>query len=273
MKKQLRAVLSKLESQFYDSYTGWKKTRVAVAALVCVVFAVCIGVALHFIPSNSQDGAQPGVTASADGSQDGTGGFAVGGDGVARPTDTETDSFIPSSRYNSPTPTETPEDEIPDRWSRPAFGDVDASGGVSDDADSGDADSGVSPETVYDDTDTERFRSTVLKTVEKINGNYLLSMNTALAGGDWRSFVSDAVLILSDVSFIGERVKRTLGADSVAAWSALEPVLTQLREEMYLCETSEDAREIAIGETLRNAAALSDTFYSAVLAETSRAAD
>jgi hypothetical protein len=263
----LRIAISQIGNLFYDSYTGLKKKRVVVAALSCVVFTACVIAAARLVPDVFSS--DPETTDLQGDPQYDPGVSGPGNTSVPRPEgDTgkgDTPEFVPAARYTSPTPTEV-EDELPERWSRPVFGDLEASGGIPDGATT---DEGItpSPSSKYEVSDPARLRSVVLKTVEKINGNYLLSMDTALESGDWKSFVSDMVLVLSDVPLIGERVRGTLGSASRDAWEELEPALTRLREELYACETAEDAREVAGGEARLNAVELSGRFYSALEAE------
>ena len=261
--EQLKKWLLRVKDFFYDSYSGWKKKRLAVAggsavAALGLVIAVIITLPSVIEIIGSGDAEDPHIPSIQDvlpGAFQGSGQMAP----------------APNPRDVS-TPTPGQEWSYDDRrWSGPVLGDIDSHGGSTSEEDSRGEPLKEGDEGVYTVPNPYEFwelpievRSTVKRTVERLQNNLLMRMHVGATESDWAKFAADMSTMLMDAPFIGEQVQRVMSEETVSIWTELEAVYGRLYVEVYSCESVTDFLAVADGATRLEAMELTAQFIEAL---------
>lgn len=111
------------------------------------------------------------------------------------------------------------------------------------------------------------LQNVVLLATETIRDSVLLQINNATESGMWNTYLIGARSVLVDVQALGVQIKPNMSKETVASWNTLEPVYVQLYADLYACENAGDLMKVAQSATYKKALSMTAEFLAVLDAE------
>lgn len=291
IKELLSDIWRSCKAFFYDSYSGWKKKRIAIVSGVLAGVVAVVVVFVVVVPRGAlMQTVSSGVEKTID---------ALLPEAIARDVKqalgmepTYDMFYYPELEDDFTYPTDTGESYVIAKeqkksegewvwegsWGPPVQGDIVATEGKAVSKNNKEAQSGNTNQTTGNATVDEggrystwrtqvELQNLVLLETKRIQDNVLLQINNAVSDGSWESFTVSARSILVDVPSLGEQIRANMSGDTVALWTQLELAYSKLYSEIYACESGVDLSNIASSMAYRQALDLTTQFLLAVEAE------
>lgn len=275
------------KNYFYDSYTGLKKKRIAIAAGSSLSVVVLLVVFLSVVPNGALTKVvTDGITNVADtllpdNIADGLKKILGKGEkGLFKYPEPQVGFTVPSDTGNSVIiPQNQSRDETYGIWvwrgrnEPPALGDILSTEGES-----------TKPETKapakdkggievlpapskYSWNTLSELRGKANRTMESVQDTLLLRINKAIEKDEWYSYSIDVRTALVDIEVLGKEIRENMSQQTVDVWNRLEPVYIKFYSDVYACEDSSDLRNVAGSDNYTLAVELTAEFLTALQQE------
>lgn len=271
---------------FYDSYSGWKIKRIAIAA-GSTLSVVALLIAFIVVVPNGPLGkmVSDGLSDVADAllPEDVADGLKVilgsGEQGVFKYPDIQAGQTVPSDIGKSSIIPKNLDKDTHGVWvwkgrkEPPVLGDILSTDGTKSEPE--DVPMKEDPElqavlpaqSTYSWTTLSELQGKTYRKVEGVQNKLLLRIVKAIENNEVYSYSVDVRKALSDITVLGKEVRENLSPQVVEVWERLEPLYIQFYSDVYACENSAELNEVATSDNYALAVQMTAEFLSVLQQE------
>jgi len=271
---------------FYDSYSGWKIKRIAIAA-GSTLSVVALLITFIVVVPNGPLGkmVSDGLSDVADAllPEDVADGLKVilgrGEQGVFKYPDIQAGQTVPSDIGNGSIIPKNQDKDTHGVWvwegrkEPPVLGDILSTDGTKSEPE--DVPMKEDPEqqavlpaqSKYSWTTLSELQGKTYRKVEDVQNKLLLRIVKAIENNEVYSYSVDVRKALSDITVLGKEVRENLSPQVVEVWERLEPLYIQFYSDVYACENSAELNEVATSDNYALAVQMTAEFLSVLQQE------
>lgn len=271
---------------FYDSYSGWKIKRIAIAA-GSTLSVVALLITFIVVVPNGPLGkmVSDGLSDVADAllPEDVAEGLKVilgrGEQGVIKYPDIQEGQTVPSDIGKSSIIPKNQDKDTHGVWvwkgrkEPPVLGDILSTDGTKSEPE--DVPMKEDPEqqavlpaqSKYSWTTLSELQGKTYRKVEDVQNKLLLRIVKAIENNEVYSYSVDVRKALSDITVLGKEVRENLSPQVVEVWERLEPLYIQFYSDVYACENSAELNEVATSDNYALAVQTTAEFLSVLQQE------
>lgn len=271
---------------FYDSYSGWKTKRIAIAAGSTLSALVLLVTFIVVVPSGPLGQAvSNGISDVADAllPDDVADGIKIilgtGDKGIIKYPGIQAGQTVPSDTggvYGIP---KDGKDDTFGIWvwkgrsEPPVLGDIFSTDGKVSEAEkvkvrTDEELAAVQPaQSKYSWNEISELQDKTNRTVEDIQNKLLLRIMKAVENNEVYSYSVDVRKALSDITVLGKEVRENLSPQVKEVWERLEPLYIKFYSDVYACESVSDLSEVATSDNYALAVQMTAELLSALQQE------
>ena len=276
------------KNYFYDSYTGLKKKRIAIASASTLSVILLVVLFVTIVPNGRlADLVTDGIVNTADGLLP-----ESVADGIKKMFKKETYGLfeLPKLEVGQTVPADTgdsivvPKDYGNDEtfgvwvWTNhsrpPKIGDIITTAGEETTEDKtatteqkSNAEEVRTTSGKYSWGTKVELKSKAYRKAEYVQDVLLLKINDVVEAEGWKTYGIDVQSALVDIEELGKEIRSGMSAGTVALWERLEPVYKEFYSQVYACENNIDLSRVAGSEIHTQAVNLTAEFLAALQGE------